>query len=77
MTTMQAFPAATSANAANTGVKFGKYRDGTRRPFPQIRSVGLGECGTHAQLLRLGGLYERLYERQRGLEAVLPVDLEA
>jgi subfamily B ATP-binding cassette protein MsbA len=29
------------------------------------------ECGTHAQLLRLGGLYNRLYERQRGFEVDL------
>ncbi|KLL11615.1 hypothetical protein FrCorBMG51_10440 [Protofrankia coriariae] len=27
---------------------FEKARGGTRRPFPQIRSVGLAECGTHA-----------------------------
>jgi subfamily B ATP-binding cassette protein MsbA len=29
------------------------------------------ECGTHAELLRLGGLYNRLYERQRGFEVDL------
>ncbi len=27
---------------------FEKARGGTRRPFPQIRLVGLVECGTHA-----------------------------
>jgi len=34
----------TPANVA----AFGKATGGTRRPYPQIRSVGLGECGTHA-----------------------------
>jgi ATP-binding cassette, subfamily B, putative efflux pump len=29
------------------------------------------ERGTHAELLRIGGLYRRLYERQRGLETDL------
>jgi hypothetical protein len=28
--------------------EFGKYEGGTRRPFPQVHAVGLGECGTHA-----------------------------
>jgi subfamily B ATP-binding cassette protein MsbA len=32
------------------------------------------ECGTHAQLLRLGGLYNRLYERQRGFEVDLYIN---
>jgi hypothetical protein len=38
---------------------FGKYRDGTRRPFPQVRIVGLGEAGTHAVLAaRIGTIYD-------------------
>jgi hypothetical protein len=28
--------------------EFGNYEGGTRWPFPQIPTVGLGECGTHA-----------------------------
>ncbi|WP_044888491.1 IS4 family transposase [Frankia torreyi] len=34
---------------------FEKARGGTRRPFPQIRSVGLVECGTHAVLAATTG----------------------
>lgn len=34
----------TSANLA----VFERAQGGTRRPFPQVRAVGLGECGTHA-----------------------------
>lgn len=34
----------TDANRA----EFPKPEGGTRRPFPQLRSVGLAECGTHA-----------------------------
>jgi hypothetical protein len=47
---------------------FGKARDGTRRPFPQIRSVGLGECGTHALLAaQLGTIYDGERELAAGL----------
>ena len=28
--------------------EYEKVRGGTRRPFPQVKVVGLGECGTHA-----------------------------
>ena len=28
--------------------EFGKATGGTRRPCPQVRAVGLGQCGTHA-----------------------------
>jgi hypothetical protein len=39
--------------------EFGKYEGGTRRPFPQIHAVGLGECGTHAVVAAaLGTIYE-------------------
>lgn len=39
--------------------EFGKYEGGTRRPFPQIHAVGLGECGTHAVLASaLGTIYD-------------------
>lgn len=34
----------TGANVA----EYPKAVGGTRRPFPQVRAVGLGECGTHA-----------------------------
>jgi hypothetical protein len=38
---------------------FGKYEGGTRRPFPQIHAVGLGECGTHAvTACELGTIYD-------------------
>ena len=39
--------------------EFGKYKGGTRRPFPQIHAVGLGECGTHAVVAaELGTIYD-------------------
>jgi hypothetical protein len=39
--------------------EFGKYEGGTRRPFPQIHAVGLGECGTHALVASaLGTIYD-------------------
>ena len=39
--------------------EFGKAQDGTRRPFPQIRAIGLGECGTHAVVAAaLGTIYD-------------------
>src|SRR5918997_129635 len=54
--------------------EFGKYEGGTRRPFPQIHAVGLGECGTHAVVAAaLGTIYDG--ERKlaaRLLSAVLP-----
>ena len=44
----------TAANVA----EFGKATGGTRRPCPQIRAVGLGECGTHAVIAAAtGGLH--------------------
>lgn len=54
--------------------EFGKYEGGTRRPFPQIHTVGLGECGTHAVVdAALGTIYDG--ERKlaaRLLSAVVP-----
>src|SRR5919112_1215606 len=54
--------------------EFGKAQNGTRRPFPQIRAIGLGECGTHAVVAAaLGTIYDG--ERKlaaRLLSAVLP-----
>jgi hypothetical protein len=45
-------------SAANLA-EFGKYEGGTRRPFPQIHAVGLGECGTHAVVAaELGTIYD-------------------
>ncbi|MGH3972510.1 MAG: hypothetical protein ACRDS9_04190 [Pseudonocardiaceae bacterium] len=39
--------------------EFGKAQGGTRRPFPQIRAIGLGECGTHAIVAAtLGTIYD-------------------
>lgn len=61
-------------NTAGNRQVFGKARDGTRRPFPQIRSVGLGECGTHALLAaRPGPIYDGEQELAAGLlDAVEP-----
>lgn len=54
-------------SAANLAV-FGKYEGGTRRPFPQIHAVGLGECGTHAVLAcQLGTIYDGERKLARGL----------
>lgn len=54
--------------------EFGKADGGTRRPFPQIHAVGLGECGTHAVVAAaLGTIYDG--ERKlaaRLLSAVVP-----
>ncbi|MBP2329512.1 hypothetical protein JOF56_009897 [Kibdelosporangium banguiense] len=39
--------------------EWGKYEGGTRRPFPQVHAVGLGECGTHAVIATaLGTIYD-------------------
>jgi hypothetical protein len=48
--------------------EFGKYEGGTRRPFPQIHAVGLGECGTHAVVAATLGT---IYEGERKLAAKL------
>jgi hypothetical protein len=48
--------------------EFGKYEGGTRRPFPQIHAVGLGECGTHAVVASTLGT---IYDGQRKLALAL------
>jgi hypothetical protein len=48
--------------------EFGKYEGGTRRPYPQIHAVGLGECGTHAILAAEHGT---IYDGERKLAAAL------
>lgn len=54
----------TAANVA----EFGLAKGGTRRPFPQIRVVGLGECGTHAVIAaETGGLHTGERELALGL----------
>lgn len=43
-------------SAANTAV-YPKAVGGTRRPYPQVKIVGLGECGTHALIdAHVGGI---------------------
>jgi Insertion element 4 transposase N-terminal/Transposase DDE domain len=55
---------------------FGKYRDGTRRPFPQIRSVGLGECGTHALVAaQFGGIHDGERALAAGLLGAVEPDM--
>jgi Insertion element 4 transposase N-terminal len=52
--------------------EFGKYEGGTRRPFPQIHMVGLGECGTHAVVAAaLGTIYDGERSWQPGCSARL------
>jgi hypothetical protein len=56
--------------------EFGKAKDGTRRPFPQIRSVGLGECGTHALLAaELGTIYTGERDLAQGLLHAVEPDM--
>lgn len=44
--------------------EFGKSGNGTSMsPFPQIRAVGLGECGTHAIVAAAVGSWS-VYERE-------------
>jgi Insertion element 4 transposase N-terminal len=54
--------------------EFGKAQGGTRRPFPQIRAIGLGECGTHAVVAAaLGTIYDGERKLAQGLlSAVQP-----
>jgi len=48
--------------------EFGKCEGGTRRPFPQVHVVGLGECGTHAVVAAVVGT---IYDGERKLAAGL------
>jgi hypothetical protein len=54
----------TPANVAEFGIAVG----GTRRPFPQIRVVGLGECASHAVVAaQIGGIHTGERELARDL----------
>jgi len=60
---------------ANLG-EFGKYRDGTRRPFPQVRVIGLGESGTHAVVAaRIGTIYDGERELAKDLLPAVEADM--
>jgi hypothetical protein len=48
---------------ANLGA-YGKPEGGTRRPFPQLRVVGLSECGSHALVAAAPGT---IYQGEREL----------
>jgi hypothetical protein len=48
---------------ANLAV-YGKPEGGSRRPFPQLRAVGLSECGTHALVAAAPGT---IYQGEREL----------
>jgi hypothetical protein len=62
----------TEANLA----AYGKPEGGTRRPFPQTRSVGLSECGTHALVgAELGTIYQGERELARALRAKVSPDM--
>lgn len=48
--------------------EFGIAKGGTRRPFPQIRVVGLGECSSHAVVgAQIGGIHTGERELARDL----------
>jgi hypothetical protein len=62
----------TPANAAEFGVPSG----GTRRPFPQVRVVGLGECATHAIVAaRVSGIHTGERELAEGLLEAVEEDM--
>ena len=62
----------TEANLA----AYGKPKGGTRRPFPQTRSVGLSECGTHALIAaELGTIYQGERELASGLTSRVTHDM--
>lgn len=62
----------TEANLA----AYGKYEGGTRRPFPQTRTVGLTECGTHALVAaELGTIYQGEQELASGLRDRVTADM--
>jgi hypothetical protein len=63
---------ATAENLA----EFGNADDATQRPFPQLRSVGLGECGTHAIVAAtLGSIYDGERELAKGLIGAVADDM--
>lgn len=56
------------ADTAANVTEFGVAKGGTRRPFPQARVVGLGECGSHAVIAaRVGGIHAGERELARDL----------
>ena len=56
--------------------EFGKYQGGTRRPFPQVHAVGLGECGTHAVVAaELGTIYDGERKLARALLGFIEPDM--
>lgn len=60
---------------ANLAV-YGKPEGGTRRPFPQIRVVGLSECGTHALVAaEPGTIYQGERELARELRERISSDM--
>jgi Insertion element 4 transposase N-terminal/Transposase DDE domain len=62
----------TPANAAEFGIAVG----GTRRPFPQIRVVGLGECASHAVVAaQIGGIHTGERELARDLAGHVSPDM--
>jgi hypothetical protein len=55
---------------------YGKPQGGTRRPFPQVRAVGLTECGTHALLAaQLGTIHQGERELASGLRDRVDTDM--
>jgi Insertion element 4 transposase N-terminal/Transposase DDE domain len=55
---------------------YGKPQGGTRRPFPQVRAVGLTECGTHALLAaKLGTIHQGERELASGLRDRVDTDM--
>jgi transposase IS4-like protein/DDE family transposase len=61
--------------AANLAV-FGKAVGGTRRPWPQTRTVALSECGTHAVLAaEIGTIYQGERELARELRGRVQPDM--
>jgi hypothetical protein len=62
----------TPANVAEFGIAVG----GTRRPFPQVRVVGLGECASHAVVAaQVGGLRTGERELARDLAEHVSSDM--
>lgn len=57
-------------------VDYGKVVGGTRRPYPQVKIVGLGECGTHALLdARIGSIRQGERELAGPLAATLETNM--
>jgi len=52
---------------ANLGA-YGKPEGGTRRPFPQLRVVGLSECGSHALVAAAPGTIYQFWLAKPGIQ---------